>query len=115
MMHFVTQWLDTVISRSVYNRETTVKHLEYGGSCSRMGLRASICGRVHGLESTHGRSTERVSSSESHMSGSPYLKKFKPLSRHNVVISVAKAAILSFIKIYTTLGPPIIFCEGHTV
>jgi hypothetical protein len=101
-MHSETQFADTVISRSVYNRETTVDNLEYDGSCSRMGLRASLGVGVLGFERPHGRPLQCVSSSKWHMSAYHQMKKFKPLSRHNVVFSVAIAAILSFIKIYTT-------------
>jgi hypothetical protein len=102
MMHSATQLADTVISRSVYNRETTVKHLEHGGSYSRLGGKASIRVGVRGFERPHGWSLQCVSSPKWHISSYPQMKKFKPLSRHNVVISVAKAAIVSFIKIYTT-------------
>ncbi len=109
MMHSVTQLADTVISRSVYNRETTVVNLEHGGSYSRLGGKASGCVGVRGFERPHGWSLQCVSSPKSHISAYPQMKKFKPVSRHNVAISVAKAVILSFIKIYTTLG------EGHTV
>lgn len=109
MMHSVTQLADTVMSRSVYNRETTVKHGGDGGYIMPEGGRASQCVGDGELGSTHGRSTERVSSSQMHMSASPQMKKFKPVSRHNVVISVAKAVILSFIKIYTTYPT----MEGH--
>ncbi len=111
MMHSATQLADTVISRSVYNRETTVKHLEYDGPCSRLGGKASLGVGVRGFERPHGCPLQCVLSPKWHMSAYPRMKKFKPLSRHNVVNSVAKAVILSFIKIYTTYPTE----EGHTV
>ena len=99
MMHSATQLADTVISRSVYNRETTVKHHGPGVYIWVMRVKASLGVGVRGFERPHGWSLQCVSSPKWHMSAYPQVKKFKPVSRHNVVISVAKAAIVSFIKI----------------
>ena len=111
MMHSATQLADTVISRSVYNRETTVKHVGHYGSYWQIGARTSLGVGVRGFERPHGRPLQCVSSPKWHMSAYHQMKKFKPLSRHNVVFSVAIAAILSLIKIYTTYPTE----EGHTV
>jgi len=111
MMHSATQLADTVISRSPISVNNTVGNLEHGGSYSWLGLRASICVGVRGFERPRDRSLQCVSSPKWHISAYHQMKKFKPLSRHNVVFSVAKAAILSFIKIYTTYPTD----EGHTV
>ena len=76
MMHSVTQLADTVISRSVYNRETTVKHLEYGGSYSRLRVKASLGVGVRGFERPRDRSLQCVSSPKWHMSAYPQMKKY---------------------------------------
>ncbi len=98
MLHSATQLADTVINRFCLGRETTV---EAGGPVwLRVWVSPYAC--VSPFLSPRGSVFERVLTVETTMSAHPQMKKFIPLLRHNVVISVAKGCIMSFIKIYTT-------------
>jgi len=93
---------DTVISRSVDNRETTVKHI--GDTVAHVGLgpKASAGVMVSGLGRKRGRSLKCVLATKSGISATPVLKIFTPLSRHITRHCVAIACIMSFINIFTT-------------
>jgi hypothetical protein len=107
MMHSATQLADTVMSRSVYNRETTVKHSGQDGVNVLVGGRASICGRVLQFERPRGIVLQCVSSSESAISLDPYMKKFIPNICHISQFKAFLCATIASVKIYS--GPPIIF------
>ena len=104
MMHSATHVPDTVISRSVYNRETTVKHVGQYGSIVGMTLKASGCGRVLGFESTHGWSLYRVLSPKSHISAHTHMQKFKPIICHISQFQSYLCATMSLVNFFTMEG-----------
>lgn len=122
MTHSATQLADTVMSRSVYNRETTVKHVGEDGSIMLVGGRASICGRVLGFERPRDIVLQCVSSPESTISLDTYMKKFNAIytrMSHLTAYLCATIASVNFYTgpgVYSPSGPPIIFHEeGHSV
>jgi hypothetical protein len=94
---------DTVMSRSVYNRETTVKHCGDTVVNDGLGPKASCGAEVSGLGRKRGRSLKCVLATKSGISATPVLKIFTPNMRHNVVFCVALSCIMSFKNIFTTL------------
>jgi hypothetical protein len=107
MMHSATQLADTVISRSVYNRETTVKHVGQYGPIVGAGLKASLGVGVLEFERPHGRPLYRVLSPKSHISAHTYMEKFKPIICHISQFQSYLCATMSLVNFYTM--------EGHTV
>lgn len=120
MMHSATQLADTVMSRSVYNRETTVKHVGHYGVNVGMGGRASICGRVLQFERPREIVFQCVSSSESTISLDTYMKKFNAIYTRMSHLTAYLCATISLVNfyigpgVYSPSGPPIIFNEEGT-
>ena len=104
MMHSATHVPDTVISRSVYNRETTVKHVGQYGSYWQMGVKASLGVGVLEFERPHGRPLYRVSSPKSHISAHTYMEKFKPVICYISQFRSYLYATMALVNFYTMEG-----------
>lgn len=104
MMHSATQLADTVMNRSVYNRETPVKHSGQYGSIVGMGLKASLGVGVLEFERPHGRPLYRIFAVEMAISAYPVLKKFIPNICHLSQFKANLHAILTLVNFYTMEG-----------
>lgn len=106
MMHFDDTLADTVISRSVYNRETTVKHCGDTVVNDGLGPKASCGAEVSGLGRKRGRSLKCVLAVKSPISAYPQMKKFIPNICHLSQFKAYFSASIAPVNFYTL--------EGHT-